>query len=276
MVLGWSLLPPEVGNMAAFLLLGSLSALLFSIAKAGFGGSAGLLAVPIMIYACGSDNAVLATGLMLPLLIAADYAALPGWWGKWDLRAVMRLVPGTLVGVAVGGVLLWRLGRLGAEKTTNAWLTLAIGVIAIGFVALQLARSLARRPLEFRPVFWQEAIIGAAAGLTSTLSHAAGPIIVMILLPQGMAKGRYVATTVLYFWIANQVKLVPYFVLGLINPVSLQAGLVLLPAVAAGTALGIFLHHRVSQRHFAFVVYALLAIAGTDLIVKASKALGLY
>ena len=49
----WSLIPTEIDNAALFLALASLSAMLFSMAKAGFGGSAGVLAVPVMIFACG-------------------------------------------------------------------------------------------------------------------------------------------------------------------------------------------------------------------------------
>ena len=86
--------------------------------------------------------------------------------------------------------------------------------------------------------------------VTSTLAHAAGPIATMYLLPQQMPKGTYVATTVLFFAIVNQVKLIPYIALGLINTATLGAGLVLLPAVVVGAVLGLVLHGRIPQRQF--------------------------
>ena len=73
--MAWSLIPTDVHNVAAFLLLGGLSALLISAAKAGFGGTIGVLSFPIMVYACGGDT-MLAAGTTLPLLIVTDLVAL--------------------------------------------------------------------------------------------------------------------------------------------------------------------------------------------------------
>jgi len=259
----------------AFLILGSLAAMLISAAKAGFGGSMGLLAVPIMIYACRGD-AMLANGIFLPLLIFCDYFAMCSWWRKWNRRAVALLVPGAVIGVAMGWAALWAIRRLGVQDRTdkaNAALMLSIGLIAVGFVILQAARALRANPIRFRPVLWQATGIGAAAWLTSTLAHAAGPVISMYMLPQAMPKGRFVASTVLYYWIGNQIKLVPYFALGLIHTESLGASVSLLPAVIAGVALGVFLHHRIGDKQFTGLVYVLLGLAGSHMIFKACKEL---
>ena len=79
--LAWSLIPPQVQNVAAFLLLGGLSAMLVSAAKAGFGGTIGVLSLPIMVYAYGG-NAMLAAGTTLPLLVATDLVALAAGGGS--------------------------------------------------------------------------------------------------------------------------------------------------------------------------------------------------
>ncbi|MGB2820675.1 MAG: sulfite exporter TauE/SafE family protein [Phycisphaerae bacterium] len=271
----WFLLPTDVDNVATFLVLGSLSAMLFSMAKAGFGGSAGMLAVPLMIFACGG-RVRLAAGILLPILIAADYVAVIGWLGKWNRRTVGMLLPGTVLGVAAGWAVIHLLGRLdavGGKQLADAWLKLGVGAIALAFVALQAVRAVRGRALSFRPVFWQASLAGSTAGLTSTVAHAAGPIVTMYLLPQQMPKGRYVASTALYFWVANQVKLVPYFAEDMINTATLGAGVVLLPAIAAGAVLGILLHRKVPQRQFTGIVYVLLALAGIGLCYKGAEAL---
>ena len=271
----WCLIPSGIDSVVTFLVLGSLSAILFSLAKAGFGGSAGMLAVPVMIFACGG-RVRLAAGILLPILIAADYVAAIGWWGKWNARAVWMLLPGTVLGVAIGwGIVHW-LGRLdgpGGSARADAWLKLGVGAIALGFVALQAARTVRGRPLAFRGAFWSASLAGTAAGTTSTIAHAAGPIVAMYLLPQRMPKGKYVASTALFFWIANQVKLVPYFAEGMVNLDTLGAGVVLLPAIALGAVLGIYLHRKVSERPFTAIVYVLLALAGISLCYKGAVAL---
>ena len=276
MVLAFSVVPHGVGDPVRFFVLAAMAVMFMGAAKAGFAGGAGLLSVPLMIYACGGDSR-LAAGIMLPLLIACDYVAIFLWWRRWDLRNVWLLGPGMLLGVGLGWVALWWFFRLGGAaegmKRPNAALALAIGLLAVGFVGLQAVRVLRGRVAAFRPVLWQGTIVGATAGLTSTLAHAAGPIITMFIAPQKMPKGKFVATTVLYYWIGNQIKLVPYLALGMLSTPSLAADVALLPAVVGGALLGVFLHHRVNEKAFSVLIHAILAAVGLHLAIVSARAL---
>ena len=268
-MIDWIFSDTGIENVWMFLLLGSMSAMLVSMAKAGFGGSIGILSMPLMVYACQGQT-MTAAAVMLPLLIACDYFSILPWRGKWDLRIVGNLLPGAVLGVALGWAALYAIRQTGVHtqgKTGNAILSMLIGVIAIGFVVLQVIKSLRTKPPAFRPVFWQATSVGALAGLTSTLAHVAGPIVTMYLLPQKMPKERFVATTVLYYWIGNQIKLVPYFVLGMLTARTFFASVLLMPAVAAGVVLGIYLHRKVGQKQFIGIIYALLALAGLHLMI---------
>jgi uncharacterized membrane protein YfcA len=259
------LLPPQIASPWLFIAIGTFSAVLFSMAKSGFGSSAGLLAVPLMIIATGDSS--MALGIMLPMLIAADYVAVAAWWRRWSWRQVAMLLPGTVLGIVIGWVLMSALRQLPAgDKAADAYLKLGVGIIALGFVMLQVARSLRGRALAFKPVAWQGAVAGTTAGFTSTLSHAAGPVVAMYLLPQQMPKDRYVATTALFFFIANQLKLAPYFHLKMINLSTLGACLLLVPGVIVGGAAAGWLHRKLDERQFTSVVYVLLGMAGIQLI----------
>lgn len=273
----WELIPPGVDPIM-FLVVATLAVMLLSAAKSGFGGSMGMLSTPLMILACKGQSQ-LATGIMLPVMIACDYVTLVVWWGKWDRRNVRMLVPGMLVGVLLGGLTLWAIfgtppagGRVPASAPTqsmmhsNAILNLSIGLVAVGFVVLQVLRSWKGELNVFKPTAVQATIAGAAAGYVSTLAHTAGPITNMYLLPQNMDKGRFVATTVLYYWIGNQVKLVPYAMLGMLSTPSLKADLLLLPGMILGAVLGIVLHHRVSDKQFNTIIYAFLGVIGLYMI----------
>jgi uncharacterized membrane protein YfcA len=187
------------------------------------------------------------------------------------------LVPGMLVGVLLGGLTLWAIfglptagGRGDAPTASmarpNAILNLAIGLVAVGFVVLQVVRSWKGQLNVFKPTAWQGTIAGAAAGYVSTLAHTAGPITNMYLLPQNMDKRRFVATTVLYYWIGNQVKLLPYALLGMLSAPSLRADLTLLPGMLAGAVLGLVLHHRVSEKQFNTVIYTFLGVIGLYMV----------
>jgi hypothetical protein len=199
-------LTEQVPNPWLFLTLGGLSVMIMAMAKAGFGGAVGLLSIPLMIIACGG-NAPSATGMMLPILVACDYVILATWWGRWRWDVVRRLLPGAAVGILIGWAALYLMGvgdgafdggGAEREKIASAYLKLCIGVISLFFVAFQAIQALRKEPVTFRPVFWQATGAGTAAGFTSTLAHAAGPVTAMYLLPQRMPKEQYVATTVLY------------------------------------------------------------------------------
>ena len=275
-----SIVPAEINNVYVFLILGSLSAMLVAVAKAGFGGSIGMLAYPVMLYAFGGD-AFLAAGTQLPLLIASDIPALVRWWRKWNGHAVRMLLPGALAGIGLAWWALWMLigdGRTAeqvkvAKAQANGVLLLLVGVIALAFVSLQVIRYLRRRALAFRPVPWQGAVAGGLTGVCSMLANAGGPITTMFLLPQEMPKGMYVATTVLLYAVINEVKIAPFWHLGMMTPHTLWAGLLLLPAAVAGTFLGLYLHDRVGQKQFNGIAYSLLFLAGIDMVHKGVRIL---
>ncbi len=271
--MAFSLIPECVGAPWQFLLLGGLSVLLMGAAKAGFAGSVGILSVPIMIYACGGD-APLAIGVMLPLLIVCDYVSLPFYWKRWSWPTVRGMLGGMVLGTAIGTAVFWRVlqvGRTGegALDSPRAMLKLLIGLIGLGFVAFQTIRARSGRLGAYRPRPWHGLLVGSGAGLTSTLAHAAGPITTVYLLPQEMGKQRFVATTVLYYWIGNQTKVLPYLWLGQLNANTLAASAALAPAIIAGAMLGIFLHHRVNQKVFPAIVHVLLAVMGVHMTVTA-------
>ena len=270
-MLAISLIPQDIPDITLFLIAGSASAMIFGMSKTGFGSGISILAVPMMIYAC-SHKAALAVGIMLPILIVADYVAVISWWRKWSVKTVLALLPSAVLGIAIGWVALAAFHQMEIDPKTsaaNAWLTLGIGVISLGFVGLHLFNRLAGRTDAFRPRHSHTILAGVSAGFTSTLAHAAGPVITMYLLPQKKPKGSYVATTALFFWTANQIKLIPYLHLNMVNTETLGAGLVLLPGIIAGAILGRFLHNRVGATQFTVIVYALLAIAGGHMCYKA-------
>lgn len=274
-MLAVDIIPAGVSNPWLFLTLGSVAVAMVGIGKAGFGGGAGLAAVPLLIYACGGRS-TLAVALLLPLLIAIDYVSMFFWWRQWKTKPVMMLMPGLLLGIALGGVILGyfiSLGKTGGDETTNALLNMTIGIIAFIFVAVRGIQAWRGALGTFRPVWWQGFIAGGAAGATSTIAHGAGPIITMFFLPQDMNKGQFVATTVLWAFIGNQLKLIPYAYLDMLSVPNLLTCLAFVPAVLAGVALGKFLHSRVSDWWFSMIVHGVLGIISIHLIVTSIKTL---
>ncbi|MCE5325642.1 MAG: sulfite exporter TauE/SafE family protein [Planctomycetaceae bacterium] len=256
-----------------FIVVGSLSTILMSMAKAGFGGSMALLATPMMIYACSRDG-FYANGIILPLLMVCDLISVYFWWRKWNWRAVWMILPGGTIGILIGWIVLHWLNQMqaaGQKELANAWLMTGIGVFCLWFVALQIYKARRGEDTPFRPVFWQGSCVGTAAGFTSMIGHSAGPITQMYMVSQQLPKGMFVASTVLYYWIGNALKFGPYMIEGQVNTNTLIASLALVPAVVIGTVLGVYLHRRVGARQFTVLVYTLLALAGGGLVYDGIK-----
>ena len=73
--------------------------LLMGVAKAGFGGGVGILAVPLLALTVSLADAA---ALMLPLLIACDIFAVKHYRGSFDKTSIKRLLPGSVIGIGVG------------------------------------------------------------------------------------------------------------------------------------------------------------------------------
>ena len=233
-----------------------LAILLTGIVKGGFGTGAGGLAVPLMsIYIAPPE----AAGIMLPILCAMDLFGLHAYRGQWSRAHLRAMLPGALLGIGAGA---FAFGAL----PVNA-IRLLLGLIAVLFAlnsAFALTNRLAARlakPGRVAGFVW-----GGASGFTSTLAHAGGPPFAIYMLPQRLDKTALAATSVMFFFIVNLVKLVPYGFLGQLNPGNLATALVFAPLAPLGIWLGVWLHRRTSEAAFYNVSYALLLLTGLKLI----------
>jgi len=249
----------------AFYPLAVFAILLTGVSKGGFGGGVGGFAVPIMSMMIAP---VEAAAIMLPILCAMDIFGVHAWRGRWSMQHLRIVLPGAAIGIAVGAL---AFGTLSANAVR-----LLIGMIAVVFtlnrwLALteKLAARMTRQPRPpGRPagLFW-----GAVSGFTSTLAHAGGPPFAVYMLPQRLDKSLLVGTSVLFFFVVNYTKLLPYYLLGQLNLGNLAASLLFAPLAPLGIWLGVWLHRRISERLFYQVSYALLFVTGAKLILDALR-----
>lgn len=240
----------------AFWLLAVIATLLFGMSKAGFGGAAGSLGVPLMALAV---PAPFAAAVMLPILLAIDLIGLVVFRGKADTANLRIILPGAMLGVALG----W----LTFSHVDARWIKLLIGIEAIAFAfdRFRAARS-AAIAVPSAPTFLPGILWSGVAGFTSFISHAGGPPIMQYLMPQNMDKMRLVGTTVIFFTAVNFAKLGPYAQLGLVDLSNLAVSLLLAPAIPIGYFAGYRLLQAVDMRGFNLVTAWTLLAAGTKLV----------
>ena len=78
--------------------------------------------------------------------------------------------------------------------------------------------------------------------------QSTGFLLPMLILAMRFDKKQFIGTQAWFFWIVNLSKLPLSGRLGLVTAQTLQANLLVLPAILAGGLLGILLVHRISRR----------------------------
>ena len=232
------------------------------ISKSGFAGGAGILSMPLMFFVMPVNRAA---AVMLPLLILCDMNAIYHHRRNKDWKTVLRLYIPSVFGIAAGAAVWWWIGREGVEGY-GIWIKRFVGVIAMVFAVYIACKEMAMAWIDrFRPGAAAGWAAGLAAGFTSTIAHAAGPIVSLYIFTQDLGKTLFVGTVAWPFTLINLSKLPFYFGVGLLEKDVLLFGAVLVPLIPVGSWLGKWMHHRVSETLFNRIILVLVFIAGVQL-----------
>ena len=236
-------------------LLAVVAAACVGIGKSGISGM-GLLPVVIFAFIFGARTS---TGIVLPMLIVGDVAAVRAFHqhARWDY--IRRMLPPACLGVIVSA---WYMRSL-----SEAVYKPIIGCIILGLIVLQLARM--QKPDWFgnvphtRLFAWT---IGLVAGGATMLANAAGPVFAVYCLAVSLPKLEFVGTSAWFFLIVNSFKIPFSLALGLIHGGTLLLNLVLSPLIVGGLLAGRWLTARIPQRTFDLLLLAFAAVAAMRLI----------
>lgn len=247
---------------ASFWITASLAVILIGVSKAGFGGGVAAVATPLMALTISVTDAA---AILLPILIVADLFSIRYYWKVYDTHSLKVMLPGAVGGIALAGFL------FGYFSDHEEVLRVGLGIISLAFVTWHLLRTYVTGAIaQWHPPVWAGVTLGGAAGFTSTLAHAGGPPATMYLLPQQLPRGIFVGTNILFFFLLNLMKLVPYALLGLLQVGNLATILLLAPLTYVGVRLGVYLNNRFTDVWFSRLIYTLLFFTGLELVTGKS------
>jgi uncharacterized membrane protein YfcA len=231
--------------------------LITGISKGGFAGGLGVVAVPLMSLVVPPLEAA---GILLPILMVMDLIGLWGYRRDFDRRNLRLMLPGALIGIV--------LGTATAHLVQDHQIRLLVGLIAVLFVLHRWRgpEAAARRPGRLAGAFW-----GALSGFTSFVAHAGGPPFQVHMLPQRLDQRVYVATSVVFFWAVNLMKLARYAWLGQLAGRNLTTALVLMPLAPIGMLAGMWLLPRIRPDLGYRICYGLVQLVGARLIWDGSS-----
>lgn len=198
------------------------------------------------------------TGMVLPILICADWTAILSLRQHADWEQLRRLFPPAALGVVAG----WATMSLLQGEKSFARL---MGTILFVLVAVQLWRKRHPSPEDVPQGFWWPTLLGALAGFTTMVSNAAGPLLILYLLGRKLPKMAIMGTAAWFFCLLNLLKF-PFSVqMGLITPHTLPIDLWLAPCAIGGALLGRLILPRLPQRLFETIALTLTTLAALKL-----------
>jgi uncharacterized membrane protein YfcA len=234
--------------------LGS-SALLIGVSKTGFPGVA-ILAILLTAMVVPAKES---TGLILPMLIVGDIFAVAYYRRHAVWKHLVKLIPFAAVGIVIGSMAM--------GKASDAQVRVFIGSVILAMLALNWVRTRRGNGASVPTGAWFPICIGLAAGVTTMMANAAGPIMVVYLLAMRLPKDEFIGTGAWYYLLLNCFKVPFSGSLNLINWQSLQLNLIMLPGIVVGALAGVRLVKHVPEKVFANLVQALAVLGAAWLLV---------
>lgn len=238
--------------------LAGFGAFCLGLSKTGVAGL-GIVSVALFALLLPPRDSV---GIVLIVLICADVLAVSVYRRHAEWKHLVRLIPWAAAGIVAGYFALGRVDDAQVKKL--------IGGILLLMVVLQ---GLQRRHKAqtgavdaFPHTLWFVALTGVAAGFTTMIANAAGPIMVVYLLAIGLPKMAFVGTAAWYFLLLNLFKVPFQMNLGAIDLPALQIAAPLVPCALAGGLLGRVVLPRIDQKLFESLALFFTLAAGLRLL----------
>ena len=256
-------MPYEPVSMLAI----GLVVFILGMSKGGFPISGISLPLLVLIWPEQGQAARSAVSFMLPLLCLMDIVGALMYRKNIAWHHIVKLMPATFAGVTVASLLF--VAEDGIAFTDQV-LKIVIGIIGLLFSGWyimgrpKMPFSSNNKSRSFRP-----SIYGFFGGLSSTIAHAAGPVMQMYFLPTGLPKIVFAGTTVYFFLILNGIKLIPFFYYKRITNQQLLDSIWFLPIIPIGVIGGYTCVRLMQEKHYTRFIHFTLAATSLILILRA-------
>lgn len=236
-----------------FWIMAFIGVFLTGIAKSGFAGSTGVIAVPLMAIAIDPK---IAAALMLPLLIFMDFFNIKTYSGQQHRSLLKYLMLGSILGVFAG--------MLSFNFLPSYIIGLLIGIVS-GFFGL---RNLKKQAITItKKTNAASYIIGTISGFTSFIAHAGGPPVNGYLLSRNLTKNQLLATATIFLAMTNLIKLPAYAAINQLNLTIGYFSVLLLPVAYLGVKAGIYIKDKIDQNSYILYLNILVILVSIYLIL---------
>lgn len=233
-----------------------LAAFIIGLSKAGLKGI-DMMNVTIMAIVFGGKAS---TGIVLPLLCAADILAVAYYHRHAQWKHFWKLMPWIITGILVGVYV----GKELDETLFRRIMAVIIVLTVIIVVAMELRKT---QQVPSHPLF--AAGMGLVSGFTTMLGNLAGAFSNIYFLAMRMPKNNFIGTAAWLFLVINLFKF-PFqvFYWKNITISTLRTDAVLLPALVAGFWAGIKIVSVIRDDSYRKVVILLTLVGAVFIFLK--------
>ena len=204
-------------------------AFVLGMAKAGLGGFF-LATIPVMALIFGAKES---TGVILPMLIAADIFAVIYYHSHAVWKHIIAVIPWAATGIVAALI-------TGDQINDNQFRILMLTIVCIMLIVM-VFNDLRKKNDDIVPENkFFSIFMGFAGGFATMIGNAAGPVFTLYFLSKRLPKNEFIGTSAWLFFILNVGKLpLQVLVWKNISMESLLPGVISFPAIALGLYLGI-------------------------------------
>ena len=236
--------------------LAVVSGMVIGMSKSGLTGLT-LMFIPLMALSFGSKAS---TGILLPMLCVGDVFAVSWYRRHAETKYLLKLLPSAVVGIAAGVA-------VGGSLSDSSFRFLLGGIIVV-LLGLMIWQDVRKKETRYPQAWWFSVAAGLAAGFTTMVGNAAGAITSIYLLSMRLPKNAFIGTAAWFFLIVNLLK-VPLQVLFWknISGASLTFDAIMIPAIAAGAAIGSTVSGKIPERAYRIFIMVMTGVAALLLFI---------
>jgi uncharacterized membrane protein YfcA len=233
-----------------------LAAVLVGFSKTGISGVI-MPVIPILASVFGGKES---TGILLPMLLVGDIFALIYYNRHGEWSNIKKLLPSAVVGLA--------LGILVGNYINDAQFKMIIAISLFAGLIILVYTEKKGESLKVPKGLWFYALTGAAAGFTSMIGNAAGPLFSVYLLAKGFKKNSFMGTTAWFFFIINFMKLpLQIFFWHNITLRTTVLSLSMIPAIALGAVVGAMVIKKLNEKAFRYLIIVMTFLSAIRLLI---------
>lgn len=237
-------------------LLLALCAMFVGMSKVGIPGIS-MFYIPVLALIFGGKTS---TGILLPMLMMADIFGVSYYHRHAEWKYLVKLLPWAFVGIGIG---LWVGKIVNDEGFKNI-----IAILVFSGIGIMLWRDRQKQSNFFPDTWWFAATMGILGGFATMIGNVAGPIFAIYMLAMHLPKNSFIGTGAWFFLIVNFFKFpLQVWVWNNIGLKTIAMDLLMLPAIAAGAVLGVWIVKKIPEKSYRVFVIIVTVLSAFLLLI---------